>query len=207
MRFLKTVMLAAVTAGVMATQASAQTAVTVAFNQGTAVHTNNTGGAWYGDIGGGYTLADAIIYCIDQTRQFNPAQAAPYNYTMYTFAQFLAGPASTATPWAPANLTLDNLNHIAFLSSTYAVGPSNPGTNASNGAIQNTIWAISAGGNNTPAPGGDFSNYRVLYNGQNQTFLVQVPPGSVVTPEPSTYALMAAGLAGLLVAQRRRRQV
>lgn len=208
MRFLKTVMLAVATAGVMATQASAQTPVSVTFNQGTAVYTNNTGGAWYAGItdGGSLDLAKAIVYCIDQSRTFNPAQAAAYSYTMYTFDQFLASVATTATPWAPDKLTEDNLNAMAYWTTQYTPALSDNGTKAANGAIQLDIWSISTNGNNNPAPGGDYSNFRVLYNGQNQTFLVQIPGGSVVTPEPSTYALMAAGLAGLLVASRRRRQ-
>lgn len=210
MRFLKTVMLAAATAGVMATQASAQTAVSVQFNQSpsVAVVTNNTGGAWYADITGtGISLQDAIVYCFDSTRNFNPGQAAPYSYGLYTFSQFLnqvagASAPSNVNPWNKS-LTTNDLNAMADL----ALGYNQPGwTAASNGQIQLDIWAISNNPGNSGAVPGNFDTWRVLYNGQNQTFLVQVPPGSTVTPEPSTYALMAAGLAGLFMANRRRRQ-
>ncbi len=202
MRFLKTVMLAAATAGVMATQASAQTSVGLATGS-TAIYTTNNGGAWYANITGySVPLNNVIIYCIDQSRQFNPGNSYS-NYKLYTFGQFLtqvAGAPNTTSPWN-GTLTGWDLSQTAYLTTQYLAGSGNAATNS---PIQQQIWDISTNAiNPVVAPPGSWSNYRVLYNGKNQTFMVQVPPGSRV-PEPATFALMVAGLAGLGVVARRR---
>lgn len=206
MKFLKSMMLAAMAAGIVSTQASAQTPVTVTFNGGTAVHTNNNGGAWYTLIQSGdltVNLSNAIVYCIDNTRYFQPGSSYN-NYALYSFNDFLGSVANSASPWAPNKLTLDNLNSMADLTSSYVVGSTASFDKVTNTNVQQAIWNIS---NNAVNPAGppsfDNSGWSVLYNGQNQTFLVQTPP-RFQTPEPATFALLASGLVGLVAVGRRR---
>lgn len=215
MRFFKTVMLAAVTAGVMSTQAVAQPIVDVKVT-GTAYAASV--GAPYNANGGGFnalisglpaniTLVDNIVYCFDVARQFT--FNTTYQYKVLTFAQFVAA-APTGNTWENIN-NVAELNAMAFLASQYP-NPALP----TNAQIQKDIWDISSGAvDATGYAGPDLSgSWLVLVDANSwangdkgvQSFLVQGTLRSTVTPEPSTYVLMAAGLAGLLVANRRRRQ-
>lgn len=215
MRFLKTVMIAAATAGVMATQASAQQAVNVTFGLGTAVYaaaSNNpsystSDAGWYANItGGSVNLSNAIVYCIDPTRGIGTKDPGHvYNYTMYTFSEFLAQVAPIAEPWQPNHLSLGNLNAIADLTTGYVeqVGGVTSGPDKINNRdILHAIWDISLDVNNPGWVPGDFSSYRVLYNKYNQTLIVRDDSFQKV-PEPASLALLAVGFLGLGMVSRR----
>lgn len=190
------------------------------------VYTNNGGGGWNATstVGlGSNNLTSLVVYCFDDTRHFG--FNSTYNYLALTFDQFLnstgaGGTNGRATNWNTVNLK--DLNTIASIIGTYAPALQDGTTVANNSAKQSNIWNI--GNDVTP---GDYagpadvfkSGWMVLVDrdewrrgldGQqgfqgSQSFLVQVPNGSIVTPEPSSYALMTAGLAVVGVVSRRRR--
>ena len=209
MRFFKSVMIAAAAVAVMTSGAEAQ--VNVDLKVTSVYQQAGNGGSFnvvFPDgVPAGYSLTN-IVYCFDQLRTFT--YNSEHTYTLLTFQQFL-DEGATGARWANVN-TMDELNQMAQLATTYTF------TNATNIPIQNNIWNISAGVTNLGV--GDYSGpdhsstWLVLVDAANwsngdkgfQSFLIQGTAPSVVTPEPSTYALMAAGLAGLLVANRRRRQ-
>ncbi|WP_337171439.1 PEP-CTERM sorting domain-containing protein [Gemmatimonas aurantiaca] len=208
MRFFKSVMIAAAAVAVMTSGAKAQVNIQVTVNS--VYQQAGSGGSFNATFSGvpaGYSLTN-IVYCFDQLRTFNYGQTT--TYTLLTFDQFLSANA-TGARWANIDNT-DELNTMAGLAGTYNF------SNSHNAPIQQQIWDISAGLTNVADgaySGADHSNsWLVLVDAANwssgnagsQSFLVQGTAPAVVTPEPSTYALMAAGLAGLLVANRRRRQ-
>lgn len=168
-------------------------------------------------------LTSLAVYCFDDKRHFSFNNT--YNDLALTFDQFLnstgaCGVNGRATNWNTVNLK--DLNTIASIIGTYAPALQDGTTVANNSAKQSNIWNI---GNDLtqsdyagPADvfkGGwmvlvDRDEWRRGLDGQqdfqgSQSFHVQVPNGSIVTPEPSTYALMAAGRAVVGVVARRRR--
>lgn len=193
---------------------------------------SNGGGGWTvnSSVGLGQPSITALtVYCFDNLRSWsNGAQ-----YVALTFDEFLgnvgAGPGGRATNWNTIT-TADELDlMVTIISAGY-----NNASNAfglSNNALQQAIWDIGNNVNNTNTVGSatiptgslDFSGswmilvdkaeWQVGLTAQNgvhgsQSFLVQVPSARITTttPEPSTYALMTAGLAALAVAARRRRK-
>ena len=210
MKFLKSMMLAASAAAIVASPAMAQTSVSVTFTGATAAYANadshgRTGGAWYTNISStdeSVSLSNAIVYCIDNTRYFTLAPGSNYTYGLYTFSDFLAT-ANTVSPWAPNKLTMSNLNAMADLAGGYILDDASSSARSFNTANQVSIWNISNNAAEPANPPGDFSNWAVLYNGKNQTFLVQTQP-KFQTPEPATFALLASGLVGLVAVGRKR---
>lgn len=220
MRFLKSIVLAATAVGVIASQAAAQTPtnVTVKISSSPNDHVVDAGngGGWIASITpvSGVKFADMIVYCFDDQRQFN------YNtnmtYTLLTFNDFVnnagvvGGGGMRDAQWN--TIDLQDLNSMAALASTYT---HKPGVQSGNAAIQAQIWAIANGGTGSYA--GDLSkDWMVLVDAAewkhgldekkpagHQSFLVQVVPPRIV-PEPSSIALMVAGMAGLIAVGRRR---
>jgi|JI81BgreenRNA_FD_contig_71_229929_length_775_multi_20_in_0_out_0_1 hypothetical protein len=226
--FRKTSMLAA--AGLMAlssiaTQASAQIAVTVNVKN-TEVFSSNSGGAWGAQITGAglpnFIFGTApgntnlpIVYCFDSTRQF--AFNTNLSMTLLTFDQFIAGnPVPAINPWG--NIDKNDLNGMAGLASTYTANVNTQAVRNANGTIQQNIWNISNGLTNAPANSFDLSdNWMVLVDTQDwtgvgggnrtngsQSFLVRIEPQAVV-PEPSSMVLLVAGFGAVAVFSRRRR--
>lgn len=207
MRFFKSVVIAAAAVAVMTSGAGAQANIGVKVtSQFQPAGTGGSFNAVFTGVPAAYSLTN-IVYCFDQLRTFSYNVQTPY--VLLTFGQFLAAN-PTGARWSNVN-NLDELQQMAAYANTYT------GVNATNIPIQKNIWDISAGVTNVASnayAGPDYSNtWFVLADSANwssgnrgsQSFLVQGTLRSV--PEPSTYALMAAGLAGLFMASRRRRQI
>ena len=177
-----------------------------------------TGGTGYGGSGGGFianfsvdfpapvgaqNFSEYLIWCIDAGRGVNLPSTV--NYQLYTLADFAApGTRGSVTGHNP---DLGDMSRIASLQSALFGGWS--GNAATRNDMQGAIWSwfdgyTTYGGSNAqPAilagdPYFNVSEYYVLWNGENQTFLTKIP-------EPSSTLLAFAGLGALLIVSRRRR--
>jgi hypothetical protein len=223
MRKFITTAAAAMMIGVSATTVSAQVTTTLTMTS-TEVYTNNGGGGWNATSSVGLGtggLTSLVVYCFDDRRFFS--FNTPTQYVALTFTQFLnnagAGPGGRGANWN--QLDLQDLNSIVAQIGGYTPNNLSGGIRASNGAIQQNIWNIGNAGNGTYAgPSNAYApDWMVLVdkgewerglNGQNgfqgsQSFMARLPNASTTVPEPSTYALVAAGLAAMAAVSRRRR--
>ncbi|MBL0937505.1 MAG: hypothetical protein IBJ03_01340 [Gemmatimonadaceae bacterium] len=177
-----------------------------------------TGATGYSGGGGGYlanfavdfpspvgtrTFTDYLVWCIDGGRGIGFNE--PTNFQIYTVADFAANLALKATTGHHPDQ--GDMNRIASLQAALYAAWALPGTNHAN--YQGSIWSEFdgfTGYNNNSAPNiiagdsyFDTTEYYVLWNGDNQTFLTKIS-------EPSSAVLAFAGMGALLVAVRRRRQ-
>jgi len=223
MRKFITTTAAAMMLGIGATAASAQVTTTLTMTS-TEVYSNNGGGAWNATSSVGLgtgNLTSLVVYCFDDKRFFN--FNTPTQYVALTFTQFLnnagAGPGGRSSNWN--QLDLQDLNSIVAAIGGYTPNNNSGGIRTANGTIQQNIWNIGNSGNGTYAGPSDAyaPDWMVLVdktewerglNNQNgfqgsQSFMARLPNASTTVPEPSTYALMAAGLAAMAAVARRRR--
>ncbi len=156
------------------------------------------------DLGrGARTFTEHLLWCIDADRSVSRGNS--YTYDVYTLANYAASTLGSETLHDP---DLGDMKSIASLydglSSNYnALNP----TQRQN--FQGSIWSEFDGYTNYGNTGaaimtGDrsfnTSNYYVFSNSVNQTFLTYIP-------EPSSAVVLLAGMAGLMVAVRRRNTV
>jgi len=176
-----------------------------------------TGGTGYTNSGGGYlanfavnfplptgdrTFTDYLIWCIDAGRGVTLNQ--PTSYALYTLTDFAATAFGSANGHDPDQA---DMTRLASLQSALYEGWNNPAIDRAD--YQGSIWSEFDGYtdyNNNNAlgaiiagdPNFNVSEYYVLWNGRNQTFLTKIS-------EPSSALLAFAGMGAFLVAVRRRR--
>lgn len=181
----------------------------------TGVGNQTTGGTGYGGLGGGFAanfsvdfpdgprnFQQFLVWCIDAGRGFTPP--GPINYSLFTLKNFAANNfGSKATNHDP---DLQDMTRIASLQNQLTTAT----TSAQRMDIQGSIWswfdgfttyggAANAGTILQGNPNFATHDYYVLWNGQTQTFLVQIPE-----PGTSSLLMLAAMGAALLVVRRRR---
>lgn len=163
------------------------------------------GGGFLGDFaidfpaeqGGTKTFNNFLLWCIDPNR--GVSVPGTYTYEAWTATDFAASPYGSTKP---SDLTDAQMRSIVSLVTTLQNGWSGF-TEQQRKDYQGSIWATFRDETNNIIYAGDanasLDGWIVLYNGENQTFLTQVP-------EPSSWALVLVGLSGMffLVARRRR---
>ncbi|AMW04166.1 PEP-CTERM sorting domain-containing protein [Gemmatimonas phototrophica] len=228
-------LLAVATVSVMSLPVGAQTPANVTVNisnlnnQADWVARANPAG--FSTIGGGWRATvtgipkaltvpqDLILYCFDSQRQF--AYNTNMNYTLLSFGDFLSNAGVVdglrAAQWDQINVL--DLNYMVERASGYDMTGA---ITANNNTRQTDIWNTSNNGAASASPfnkaANAYSNSWMILVDRNewangngaaidgrQSFLVQIGGGGTVVPEPSTYALMGAGLVALFAVSRRRR--
>ena len=213
---------AALTFGATTVQAQQQTQLTMSTWRAL---TNNNGGGWNATstVGlGSDDLNSFIVYCFDDKRYFSPGRT--YQYYALTFEEFLtgagAGPGGRPTNWNTVDRT-DLNTMVGLITGDVGAGYvlDNTGAKVANSGIQQQLWNL---GNNVTQ--GSYGAGSYSYDGSwmvlvdkaewdrgltgqrgfqgSQSFLAQIP---TTVPEPSTFALMASGLASLGFMARRKR--
>ncbi|MDQ8168555.1 MAG: PEP-CTERM sorting domain-containing protein [Gemmatimonadota bacterium] len=177
-------------------------------------NTFRTGATGYTGAGGGYfasftvdlgngtrTFNEWLLWCIDPSRSVAPPR--DYTFSFYTVEQFAAAAYGSAD--TGHDLDLGDVKSIASMY-TDAAGSWGMLTGPEKKNYQGSIWSEFDGfstynNNGTPILAGNRSfntrDYYVLYNGSNQSFITYIS-------EPSSALLLLAGIAGVLVAARRR---
>lgn len=199
------------------TQAQMPVDPSVVVNIAATPATFQTGGRGYGGDGGGFfanftvnfpaptgpvTFNNYLIWCIDAGRSVT--LPGTYTYALYRAVDFANSTTLLSTNNYDPSVT--DMQRIASLQSQLETATI-PSLNAFD--IQGSIWSIfdgytTYGGNPNNAaiiagnPNFSISNYYVLWNGSNQSFLVEIP-------EPSSALLLAiAGMGIALLVVRRR---
>lgn len=232
--FVRTAVAAALMAGAaLAVQAQTVTVTAWTFGSGNGVVATWPAGAEVG-LAGGFNvttsgiagLADGSFasYCVDLAQTFvGPPSAAMSGYSL------ISGPSNTtsfaAGGWGAnaATITASLGKLLGYVGSNASLVDTSSESTSLQLAIWNTIYDTDANAGvgafaATPNSMTTYANalltgaatftgssvgVRVLHSNANQDFLVVTTP----VPEPSTYALMLAGLAGMgFVARRRARR-
>jgi hypothetical protein len=143
------------------------------------------------------TFDDYLVWCIDPNRTIS-VPGGPYAYAAFTAANFANATLGSANGH---DVTVGDMGKIVWLVSDLSTNWATY-TTAQRADRQGSIWATFRG--ETPALSGissaDINGWKVLYNGQNQTFLTYVS-------EPADAALIVSALFGMaftfLVRRRR----
>lgn len=191
--------------------------VAVTFNTNTSRRTGATG---FGGEGGGYfgsfaidfptetrTFSDYLLWCIDAFRPVTVPSTTTYQFfTVQSFVQ--SGYGAPIWPSGEYDVTAADMGNVTSLVNTLS-GGWNTLTPQQRNDYQGSIWQAFRGQSTypnsaTPIIAGDpyfeTSGWYVLYNGTNQTFLVQVA-------EPGTILLLLLGATGIAMMALRRRSV